>query len=611
MPLLQSSIPIPNSFMFSIVSTLTRRRWFSVLLASILAIALSGCNPTQFKTEAAQVPQIVVSVGSDPKTFNYLLSQESPNVFGLTLKGLTTTNGAGEIEPELAESWEFSEDKQRIVFTLREGLKWSDGQPITTDDVIFTYEELVFNEQIPNQYKDYLKIGTSGAYPKLRKIDNRRVEFILPEPFAPFLRTTAAPTDAVAILPKHVLSDSVKSKDSEGNPRFMTTWGTDTDPAKIIVNGPYRIESYTPTERVVFRRNPYYWRKDEQGNPQPYVERYIWQIVENTDTSLVQFRSGGLDAVGAAAANFSLLKREEKRGKFTIYNGGPAFGTTFISFNLNKGKRNGRALVDPIKSRWFNTVAFRQAVAHAIDRQTLINNLLRGIGEPQYSPIDVQSPYYLSPKEGLKVYDYNLERAKELLLGAGFKYNDKNQLLDADGNRVRFTMLTSAGSRIGDAIGTQIQQDLSKIGIQVDLQSLAFNVLVEKTNNSLEWECYFGGLTGSIEPNQGANVWLPDGNLHTFNQAAMAGQPPIEGREVYDWEAQIARLYIQAAQEFDEAKRKELYAETQRITQEYLPYIYLINPLSMAAIRDRIEGVKFSALEGAFWNIYELKVSDQ
>ena len=588
-----------------------KRRCLVVLLALLSAIALTSCNASQFKTEAAQAPQIVVSVGSDPKTFNYMLSQEIPNVFGLTFKGLTSLNGAGEVIPELAESWQFSDDKQRVVFTLREGLKWSDGQPLTTDDVIFTYEDLVFNKQIPSDKKDYLKIGVSGALPKLRKIDDRRVEFILPEPFAPFLRTTTAPTDAVAILPKHALYESVKSKDSDGKPRFLSTWGTDTDPAKIIVNGPYRIASYTPNQRVVFERNPYYWRKDAQGNPQPYIQRYIWRIVENTDTSLIQFRSGGLDIVGASAANFSLLKREQKRGKFTIYNGGPAFGTSFIAFNLNKGSRNGRPLVDPIKSRWFNTVAFRQAVAYGIDRQRIINNLLRGLGEPLNSPIDVQSPYYLSPKEGLKVYDYNPQRAKELLLGAGFKYNDKNELLDADGNRVRFTLLASAGSRVGDAIGSQIKQDLSKIGIQVDFSPLAFSVLSEKISNSLDWECYFGGLTGGVEPNQGANVWLPEGNFHSFNQAPGPGEAPIVGREVSDWEREIGNLYIQGAQEFDEAKRKAIYAETQRISQEYLPYIYLINPIAMAAVRDRIQGVKFSALEGAFWNIYELKVADE
>lgn len=595
----------------SSIFTATPRRLLALILALISAISLTSCHPQQFKTEAAQVPQLVVSVGTDPKTFNYILFQESPNVFGLTFKGLTTLNGAGEVEPELAESWQISEDKQHIVFTLREGLKWSDGHPLTADDVVFTYEELVFNKQIPSDKKDYVTIGVSGALPKVRKIGDRRVEFILPEPFAPFLRTTAAPDDAVAILPKHVLKESVTTKDPQGKPRFMSTWGTDTDPTKIIVNGPYRIASYIPSQRVVFERNPYYWRKDAQGNQQPYIQRIVWQIVENSDTSLIQFRSGALDAVGASAASFSLLKREEKRGKFTIYNGGPAFGTTYIAFNLNKGRRNGKALVDPIKSRWFNTVAFRQAVAYAIDRQTMINNFLRGLGEPQNSPIDVQTPYYLSPKEGLKVYDYNPQKSKELLLGAGFKYNDEGQLLDADGNRVRFTLLTAAGSRTGNDIGSQIKRDLSKIGIQVDFQAIAFGVLGEKLNNTLEWECYFGALSGGVEPNQGANVWLPNGNFHVFNQAPQSGQPPIEGREVADWEEKIGQLYIQGAREYDEAKRKAIYAQTQRISQEYLPYIYLINPLSMAAIRDRVQGVKFSALQGAFWNIYELKVADK
>lgn len=592
----------------------TWRNWLALVLAFMMAIALSSCNPTDFKTNAAQLPQIVVSVTSDPQSFNYFLSQRSPNIFGLTFKGLTTVNGkTGEIEPELAESWQISPDKLHVIFTLRPELKWSDGHPLTADDVVFTYNDIVLNKAIPTDSRDYIKIGNKGQYPQVKKLDNRRVEFIMPEPFSPFLATTTGDaSSAIAILPKHALEQSVKSKDAKGNPQFLSTWGTNTDPAKIVVNGPFKLESYTPSQRLVYRRNPYYWRKDAQGNSQPYIEKYIWQIVESPETSLIQFRSGGLDIVGASAENFGLLKREEKRGSFTIYNGGPAFGTRFITFNLNKGKRNGKPLVDPIKSRWFNTVAFRQAVAYAIDRQSMINSFLRGLGEPQNSPIDIQNKYYLSPKEGLKVYDYNPAKAKELLLGAGFKYNNKNQLLDADGNRVRFTLITPASGANQSRIVAPIQQYLGKIGIQVDLNFLDFGTLVEKTSNSLEWECYLGAfIGGGIEPNDGANVWLTAGGLHSFNQAAQPGQEPIEGREVSDWEQKIEDLFIRGAQEFDEAKRKEIYYEFQHIAQEYLPYIHLFNPLSMAAVRDRIEGLEFTALGGAFWNIYELKIADK
>ncbi|WP_341526469.1 ABC transporter substrate-binding protein [Nostoc sp. UHCC 0302] len=583
-----------------------KRFWLLIILASAVALTVTACNPANFKTASAQVPQLVSAILSDPKTFNFPLSQESPNVFPLIYEGLITENyDTGEIEPALAESWQFSDDKLKIVFTLREGLKWSDGQPLTVDDVVFTYNDIYFNEAIPTDVRDVLRIGESRKLPSVKKIDERRVEFTVPEPFAPFLRSATG----YPILPAHSLEKSVKTKDQDGKPIFLSQWGVDTPLDQIIVNGPYKLERYDTSQRVVFRRNPYYWRKDAQGNPQPYIERVVWQIVESTDTSLLQFRSGGLDTVGVSPDYFSLLKVQEKQGNFKIFNGGPTSSTSFVWFNLNKGKRNGKPLVNPVKSRWFNNVQFRQAVAYAIDRQTMINNTFRGLGTPQDSPISVQSPYYLSPKEGLKVYNYNLKKAKDLLLKAGFKYNDKNQLVDDQGNRVRFTLLTNAGNKIREAMGSQIKQDLSKIGIQVDFTPLAWNTFTDKTSNSLDWEASLMGLTGGLEPNDGANVWAPEGGLHMFNQKPQPGQPPIEGWEVAPWEAQIGKLYIQAARELDEAKRKEIYAETQQITQENLPFIYLVNPLSLSAVRNRFEGIRFSALGGAFWNIHEIKIT--
>ncbi|MUG96204.1 ABC transporter substrate-binding protein [Scytonema sp. UIC 10036] len=580
------------------------RKRLMILVALLSTIAIASCNPANFKTQAA-VPQIVVSTLSDPKTFNYALNSEAPNVFTYIYEGLVAENGiTGEVEPALAESWDISPDKQRIVFTLRNNLKWSDGQPLTADDVVFSYNEIYFNKEIPTSIKDVVKIGENDTFPKVQKLSDRQVEFTLPEPFAPFLRNAA-----VAILPAHALRESIITKDSEGRPQFLAKWGTDTHPAKIICNGPYRMVNYATSERIIFERNPYYWRKDDQGNPMPYIQRFIWKIVESTDTSLLQFRSGGLDALGISPEYFALLKRGEKRGKYTIYNGGPTLGTSFIAFNLNKGQRNGKPLVNPIKSRWFNQLEFRQAVAYAIDRETMNQNIFQGLGELQNSPISVQSPYYITAKDGLKVYNYNPKKAQQLLLKAGFKYNQNNQLLDADGNRVRFTMITNSGNKIREAMGSQIKQDLSKIGIQVDFAPLAFNTLIEKLNNTIEWECYLLGFTGSIEPNEGANIWAVNGSSHRFNQPAKAGTTPIVGREISDWEKEIHRLYIKGAQELDENKRKAIYAETQRITQENLPFIYLINPLSMSAVRDRIKGIKYSALGGSLWNIHELQVT--
>lgn len=598
----------------AVFPTVTFRRWLSGLLTFVLAIALSACNASNLKTEAAQ-SQLVLTTLTDPKTFNPALKQEFPNIFLFTCEMLTRENGVtGDIEPDLAESWEISEDKKRVVFTLREQLKWSDGEPLTADDVVFTYEDVIFNKQIPTDFKDDLKIGASGLLPKVRKLDDRRVEFVLPEPFAPLLRATAGP-DGIAILPKHVLEESVQSKSSDGNLRFLSTWGTDTDPTKIVVNGPYQIESFTSGERLVFRRNPYYWQRDAQGNQMPYIERIVWQFIENTDTQLLNFRSGDLDVMGDVRPlrpeYFSLLKREEKRGKFKIYNGGPWSGTTYITFNLNKARdKNNRPLVDPIKSRWFNNLAFRQAIAFALDRQKMLNNIFRGIGETQNSPISVQSPYY-SPKDGLK-YDYNRQQAKELLLGAGFKYNAQGQLLDAEGNRVRFTLLTNSGNKIREALGAQIKEDLSKIGIQVDFNPINFNTLIDKITASRDWDCHMIGFTGGIEPHGTANLWISSGGSHSFNLKQQPGQPSISGWEASDWEQEIDRLFTAGARELDEAKRKIIYGEFQRIVQEQLPVIYLVNETALVAVRDRVQGLKYSGLPTwGLWNIQELKIVDK
>ncbi len=581
-------------------------RWVAWALAGCITLmALGGCQ-LQLKVASARVPELVLSSLTDPKTFNSPLSQESNSVLPIINEGLISENGLnGAIEPALAESWKISPDGKRITYTLKDNLKWSDGHPFMVDDVVFTYRDIYLNKAIPTDFRDVLRIGKTGALPSVQKLDERRVEFSIPEPFAPFLRVTGAP-----ILPKHILQKSIETKDSEGKPNFLSVWGTDTDPSKIVVPGPYVIDSYRVGERVILRRNPYYWRKSPQGEQQPYIDRVVIQIVESTDTDLLQFRSGGIDVTGVTPDYFALLKREEKARGFKIYSGGQSTTTSYISFNLNQGQsKSGKPFVDPIKSKWFNTLEFRQAIAHSINRQQLLNNIYQGLGDFQHSIIPVQSPYYYSPKQGLPNYDYSLEKAKALLKKAGFKYTPNGELTDAEGNRVRFSLITNAGNKIREAMGAQIKQDLGKIGIKVDFNPTAFNALIDKLSNTRQWDCLllgFGG--GGVEPNDSFNIWSVDGQLHQFNQGPKPGQPPIKGWQVSDWERQIGNLYIAGAQELNETKRKAIYAKAQTLTQEYLPFIYLIQPLSFSAVRDRVQNVKYSALGGALWNLPELKI---
>lgn len=593
--------------------TIFRGLRFSIgfLLCCLLTLT-SGCRPTLLNSQIDNNSKIVLVIPSAPPTFNYPISRSPYGIFQFIYEGLLSENGlTGELQPALAESWILSEDKKRIIFTLRSELKWSDGEPLTADDVVFTYQDIYLNKKIPTVYRDFLRIGSSGAFPSVKKLDRQRVEFILPEPFAPFLRYV----EKLKILPAHVLRESVFSTDTDGKPLFLSTWNTNTKPEKIISNGAFKLAIYTPSQKIVLQKNPFYWRADAVGNSLPYLDRVIIQIIPSTDNQLLRFRSGELDSLKVDAEAFQLLKREEKRGKYQIYNGGPQFGYQFVGFNLNQAKNSeGKPFLNPIKSRWFNNLAFRQAVAYAINRQQINNNIYRGLGAIQHSALGVQSPYYLSPEAGLKVYNYDPEKARILLLDAGFKYNNANELLDKDGNRVEFTILVKSEEKLRIDTAVRVKEDLSKIGIQANLQVLNFNTVLQKLLSSRDWECYVGafGVPGAdFEPNLLSLFWLSKGSFHQFNLGAKPGEKPMKNWQVYDWEKEIDRLFTAGYQTVDENKRREIYGQFQQIVAEQLPIFFLVNPLSFQAIRNRIDNLKFSAIGGAFWNIDELKVAEK
>jgi peptide/nickel transport system substrate-binding protein len=597
-----------------------RQQWLAArslplvfILTLILACMLAACKGIPSRLSAAPGTSLTLATLTDPKTFNQALNSSFPNVFLFTYEGLTRINGkTGQIEPALAESWVISADQKRVVFQLRPGLKWSDGQPLTAADVVFTFRDVIFNPDVPAESKEELKIGEQGQFPTVRQLDDRRIEFVLPEPFAPLLNAVSAP-DGVLILPQHALAAAIKTKGSDGNLKFLSTWNTDTPPQQVVGNGPYRMESYTAGQRLVFQRNPYYWRKETQGGALPYIDRIVWQFIENTDTQLLRFRSGDLDVMGDARPlrpeYYSLLKREEQRGNFRVYNGGPWSGMLYLAFNQNPGQtQDGQPIVDPVKLKWFTNLNFRQAIAHGIDRDRINTNIFRGLGVPQNSSISVQSPYFLSPQAGLKTYGYNPQKSQELLQQAGFKRNEQGQLLDAEGHRVRFTLLTNAGNKVREAIGAQIKQDLGNLGMQVDFQPINFNTLSDRLNTSRNWDAHIIGFTGGIEPHSLANFWVSKGASHYFNLGPQPGQPPIRGWRPYGFETQMDRLFLQGSRELDQTRRKAIYAEFQRLAQDQLPIIYLVNDSALMAVRNTISGLEYTGLPSwGLWNIQSLR----
>jgi len=535
----------------------------------------------------------VISSMSLPKTFNaYLAAETSSNdIIGQMYLGLVSTDAIStEIIPSLAESWEISEDRLSYLFKLREGLKWSDGQPITADDVVFTYNEIIDNKNIPNNSRDGLLV--EDAFPRFSKVDELTVKVVTPKPFAPFLRGLSNP-----IMPKHIFAGTTEMKD--GRVEYNSMWGLSSDVSKIVVNGPWKVREYVAGQRVVLEPNPNYYLKDKQGGALPYLDQYITINVQDLNTDMLKFDAGETDVLSLRAEDYDELAPKQKQNDFSIKSLGPATGTLFVMFNLSTAKdETGKPVVNPIKSKWFRNVKFRQAMAHAIDKEGIIESIYRGRAMPQSSHISQQNPFF---NPDVKQYEYNLTKAAQLLKEAGFEKRG-NELYDQDGNRVEFNLVTNAGNTQRDATCAILRKDWTELGIKVNYETVQFNIMVQQIDQTLNWDAMMIGLTGSaIEPHGGINGWRLDGRMHMFNMGHESRWKGT-GTSFEPWEHEVLSLYEQAAQEFDVEKRKALYFKSQDIVAEQLPYLYTVNSFSMVAYRNNLGNIAPSIHGGSGLN---------
>ncbi|TCK06306.1 ABC transporter substrate-binding protein [Phorcysia thermohydrogeniphila] len=518
---------------------------------------------------------LYLAVSSDPKTFNLVMAHEtsSTDAVGELFEGLTEVD-IKTLKPRgaLAESWEIKDGGLRWIFHLRKGVKWFDGKEFTADDVVFTYNEIYFNPKIPNSTKDMFLID--GKLPKVRKIDRYTVEFLLPEPFAPLLYSLSAP-----IFPKHVLEEAVE------NGKFMETWTVSTPPENLIGTGPYRLVKYVPGQYLVYERNENYWKKDERGNRLPYIERKVKFILPDRNTQLLKFKAGELHFYGLSGDDFPELKEGEKKGNYTIYNLGPSLTADFLCFNQKKGA------IPDWKWKLFTNRKFRWAISHAIDRKGIILTVYNGLGYPVYSPVTPANKLYWD--ESYPKFLYDLEKAKRLLEEIGLKDRNGDGWLETpDGHKVEFNLLTNSNNPARVQIGAIIKHDLKRLGIDVHFQPLDFNNLVEKLLHTHDFDAVIIGLTGSIDPNGGRNVWMSRGQLHMWN--------PEQKTPATEWEAEVDRLFEEGAKEIDFKRRVEIYKKAYRIIAYEQPLIYIAAPLVLEAAKNEVKN-----FYPTVWGTYE------
>lgn len=535
---------------------------------------------------------IASTIGEGPKTFNPFNSKDntSSTMAGVMFDGLLTTNPVtGQPSPKLAKSYEISPDGKTYTIHLRRGIKWSDGKPITADDVVFTWRNIIFAGLGDTSTRDSLVID--DKLPTVHKIDNYTVEFTTPKPYAPFIRMLSA-----SIAPKHYFLSAVKGG-AETFDRFL---GTTTPPKDIVVSGAFKLKEYVPAQRVVFERNPNYYEINKEKQKLPYLDRFIYLIVGDLNNEVLKFEAKELDVISLQGSKVARYKSLEAHSDFKLYNLGPATGTMYLSMNLNNRKgKNGKFYVNPIKQKWFQNLNFRQAVDYAIDRKNMVFNIANGIGEPLFTPESLNSIYL---NKNIKPYDKNLEKSRELLKKSGF-YTKKGKLYDKDGNRVEFDLYTNAGNTEREAIGVMVKQDLEDLGMKVNFKPIEFNSLVNKLVSTFDWDMVIMGLTGSpLEPNGGKNVWLSDGRLHMFNMRL-----PDEGKDkILPWEKELDECFTKGALATKFEDRKKYYDKYQEIVYLQKPFIYIYSPVIIVAIRDKFKNIYPSGLNGIIYNIEEI-----
>lgn len=537
------------------------------------------------------------TIGEGPKTFNPFNCKDNISALmsGIMYDGLLSSDPmTGQPTPKLAKSFSISSDGTTYTIKLRHGIKWSDGKPITADDVVFTWNDIIFAGLGDTSTRDSIVID--NKLPTVRKIDNYTVEFITPKPFAPFVRMLSTP-----IAPKHIFMPAVK----KGNTYFDSFLSTNTKPKDFVVSGAFKLKEYVPAQRVVFERNPNYYEINTKQQKLPYLDKLVYLIVGDLNNEVLKFEAKELDVISLQGSKVARYKSLEPHSDFKLYNLGPDTGTMYLSMNLNNRKDNkGKYYVNTDKQTWFQDLNFRTAVDYAIDRKNMVLNIANGIGAPLFTPESLNSIYL---NKNLKPYDKNLDKSKELLKKSGFYLDKKGKLFDKHGHRVEFDLYTNAGNTEREAIGVMVKQDLEDLGMKVNFKPIEFNSLVNKLVSTYDWDMVIMGLTGSpLEPNGGKNVWLSDGRLHMFNQ-----RNPQEGKaKILPWEKELDYLYTQGALATKFEDRKKYYDKYQEIVYKEKPMIYIYSPIRIVALRNKFKNIYPSSLGGITHNIEEIYIGE-
>src|SRR5690625_343505 len=372
---------------------------------------------------------------SDPVMFLPTHSNDtaSGDIEELLFSSLVRTDEEIDIQPGIAE-WEISDDGLTYTFELEEGITFHDGEPLTAEDVEFTYN--IFIDE------DYTgpRAGSFIALDEVEAVDEHTVEFRLDEVDARFLASLG-----YGILPKHILED-VDAEDLEKHD-FVA------DP---IGSGPFEFEEWVDGQYVKVNAFEDYWEGE------PHLDSITLPMVGDQDALMAQIEAGDIDFGNIPADNYSTAEAWEDDGLVKL-NSTLGYQYNYLGFNLRLDK--------------FADEETRQAITHAIDRQAIIDEIGQGQGEVAHGPVYPISWAY--PDE-MPEFPYDVDLAKELLEEAGWEEGEDG-ILERDGEKFEFTVKTNSGNTIREDIAVVVQSMLKEVGIEVDVEYVEWGAFLEQT----------------------------------------------------------------------------------------------------------------------------------
>ena len=574
-------------------------RWGSV------ATLVLACGSAGFASPAAQPPQrgediqitdnqigryggtLVVAQRSEPKTLNPVTAADAPSreVIGRLTADLIHINRASQqTEPALAKSWSVSKDGQVFTVKLRHGLHFSDGQPFDADDVVFTFQ-VYLDEKVHSPQRDLLVVG--GKPIEVQKIDQYTVRFTLAQPYAAAERIF----DSLAMMPRHLLEKPYKDG------QFAQAWTLTTPPAQIAGMGPFRLKEYVPGQKIVLERNPYYWKADQSKHRLPYLDELVFLFVGNEDAQVIRFQAGETDIISRLSAeNYALLSKDGASRGNEFFDLGPSLEYDFLVFNLNDLKKDTDNIAP--KQAWFQDLKFRQAVSSAIDRESIVRLVYAGHGAPLWGNVSPSNKLWVN--QTLPHPPRSLDRARELLKSAGFSWRADGALLDRQGKAVEFSIITSTSNAQRTKMATLIQDDLSKLGMNVHVVPLEFRAVLDRVFQTYDYESAIMALGGGdADPNPEMNVWLSSGGTHLWHLG--------ESKPATEWEAQIDQFMQKQMVQLKYKERKHLYDQVQETVAANVPFVFLATPDILVGAKKSVGNFQPAILDpNTLWNVEQL-----